>query len=182
MRGFVSALTHVPDTSVGLVRYRVRGWNAPGQDPVDDVCAVLDGLPGRAPVVLVGHSMGGRAAVHAAGHPRVVGVVGLAPWLTDEDPVRTVQGRRVVLAHGARDRWVPASLSARWAERAQGVPDALARFVVPGDNHMMIRHPRRWHRLAVRATTALLGGTVDPVLARAWTAGAHGELAVPLEH
>ncbi|WP_438949092.1 LLM class flavin-dependent oxidoreductase, partial [Streptomyces harbinensis] len=35
---------------------------------------------GPVPVVLVGHSMGGRAALRAAGHPAVTGVVALAPW------------------------------------------------------------------------------------------------------
>lgn len=180
MRAFAAALTSVPGASVGMLRYRVRGWNPPGQDPVDDVLDVLDGLAGNGPAVLVGHSMGGRAAVHAAAHPRVVGIVALAPWLTEEDPVHTVQHRGVVLAHGERDRWVPGALSAHWATRARGVPDTLARFVVPGDNHLLIRHPRRWHRLAVRASSALLGGPVHPGLADAWAAGARGDLAVPL--
>ncbi len=39
------------------------------------------------PVALVGHSMGGRAALYAADHPAVRAVVGLAPWIEPGDPV-----------------------------------------------------------------------------------------------
>lgn len=179
MRAFARALVdELPGVSVGTVRYRHRGWN--GGDPADDVRTVLDGLGGTAPVALLGHSMGGRAAIAAAAHPRVAGVVGLAPWLPTGDGVATVAGRTVLLAHGSRDRWVTARLSADWAGRAQGVPDGLARFVVRGDSHLMTRHPARWHRLAVLGTAAVLGLGTDPVLASALEAGARGELAVAL--
>lgn len=181
MRPYAAALVDgLPGVSVGTLRYRYRGWNAPQRDPALDVTTLLDALPGDAPVVLLGHSMGGRAAVAAAAHPRVAGVVGMAPWLPEEDGVNPVRGRTVVLAHGSKDRWVHTELSARWAARAQGVPERLARFVVHGDSHTMLRHARRWHRLGVVAGAAILGLGVDPVLASAFDAGAHGELAVPL--
>jgi pimeloyl-ACP methyl ester carboxylesterase len=181
MRAFARVLgDRLPNAAVGTVRYRRRGWNDSLRDAAVDVEQVLDELPGHGPVVLVGHSMGGRAAVAAAAAPRVRGVVGLAPWLTDADPVSPVHGRTVVLAHGSRDRWVRPELSRRWAERAVGVPDRLARFVVPGDMHMMWVHRAWWHRLAVAATGAALGGPVHPVLAAAFAAGSHGRLDVPL--
>jgi dienelactone hydrolase len=181
MRPFATALADgLPSVSVGTVQYRHRGWNAPDQDPAQDVRTVLDAMPGDAPVVLVGHSMGGRAAIAAADHPRVTGVVGMAPWLPEEDGVQAVAGRTVVLAHGTQDRWVHTNLSADWARRARGVPERLARFVVEGDNHTMFRHARRWHRLAVLAGAAVLGLGVDPLLEDAFTAGARGELAVAL--
>ena len=181
MRPFATALVEgLPSVSVGTVQYRHRGWNAPRQDPAADVRAVLDALPGDAPVVLIGHSMGGRAGIAAADHPRVTGVVGMAPWLPEEDGVRAVAGRTVVLAHGSKDRWVHTNLSAEWARRAQGVPERLARFVVEGDNHAMFRHARRWHRLGVLAGAAVLGLGTDPLLEQAFAAGARGELAVPL--
>ena len=65
-------------------RFRVRGWNGAQACPVGDLNDVLDALAaefGSVPVVLVGHSMGARAAVRAAGHPAVSAVAGLAPWL-----------------------------------------------------------------------------------------------------
>lgn len=181
MRPFASALVDgLLSVSVGTVQYRHRGWNAPDGDPGLDVRAVLVRLAGDAPVVLVGHSMGGRAAIAAADHPRVSGVVVMAPWLPEEDGVSTVADRTVVLAHGSKDRWVHANLSASWAQRARGVPERMARFVVPGDNHTMFRHARRWHRLGVVAGAAVLGLGVDPVLRHAFSAGADGDFAVPL--
>lgn len=182
MRPFAQAVLHrLPGVAVGTVNYRHRGWNGHRQDPAADVRAVLDELTGEAPVALLGHSMGGRAAVAAAGHPRVRGIVGFAPWLPDSDGVDTVRWRTVVLAHGAADRWVHPQLSARWADRAQGVPERLARFVVPGDDHTMLWHASRWNTLAVLGCAAALGREVDPILRDAFDAGAAGQLAVPLD-
>ena len=51
------------DVAVWLLRYRVRGWNGPAEDPLHDARWALDEArrlhPG-APIVLIGHSMGGR--------------------------------------------------------------------------------------------------------------------------
>jgi dienelactone hydrolase len=181
MRSVAEAIAgRLPEAAVGTVRYRHRGWNAPGRDPVQDTLAVLADLDPSGPVVLVGHSMGGRVAVHAADHPAVTGIVALAPWLLPEDPVTTVRGRTVVIAHGSLDRWVPAAGSAAWATRAVGIADRFARFVVPGDVHMMWRFRARWNRFAARSAAAVLGGPVPDWLARGFAAGRHGEVAVPL--
>ncbi len=181
MRPFARAVKRAfPEVAVGTVQYRHRGWNAPRQDPAEDVRTVLDRLTGDAAVVLLGHSMGGRAAVTAADHPRVRGIVGFAPWLPETDGVATVRGRTVVLAHGSADHWVSPRLSARWAERAQGVPERLARFVVHGDDHTMLRHASQWNDLAVVGCAAALGLGTDPVLQDAFDAAERGELAVAL--
>lgn len=65
---------------VGLIRYRYRGWNGTAADPSADLRLVLDRLPAQiSRVVLIGHSMGGRAVVAQGNHPKVVGVLGQAP-------------------------------------------------------------------------------------------------------
>jgi alpha/beta superfamily hydrolase len=97
---------HDADTSVWLLRYRERGWNG-GHDRVEDARWALDAVRtahGDVPVVLLGHSLGARVAVHAADDPSLVGVAGLAPWWSADDPVSTLTGRALVAAHGQRDR------------------------------------------------------------------------------
>ena len=92
--------------AVARLRYLVRGWNGAAQSPVPDVRWALDRLaeqfPGI-PVALVGHSMGGRAAVYAAGHDSVRAVVGLAPWIEPGDPVRAA-GRPARAVRARRPR------------------------------------------------------------------------------
>ena len=80
------------------LRYRLVGYNE--GDPVADVEWALDHVAERygVPVCLLGHSMGARAALRAAGHPSVVSVVALAPWCPPAEPVRSARG-----PHG-RDR------------------------------------------------------------------------------
>src|ERR1700751_158734 len=72
-------------------RFTVRGWNEDAASPVGDLVALLDGIPARyrrtVPLTLVGHSMGARAALRAAGHPSVCAVAALAPWVPLGEPV-----------------------------------------------------------------------------------------------
>ncbi len=86
--------------------FSVRGWNGGQASPAADLTRVLDELRERhpgVPVVLVGHSMGARAALRVAGHPSVTAVAGLAPWVPEGEPVEQLAARRVLLAHGTRD-------------------------------------------------------------------------------
>ena len=72
---------------VGQVRYRYRGWNGVDADPVADVRQALDELAdlvGEVPVVLVGHSMGGRAP--CAPRPRLRS----GPWWPSRPGARRV--------------------------------------------------------------------------------------------
>jgi predicted alpha/beta-hydrolase family hydrolase len=87
--------------SMGLgvwrLRFRYRGWNEEAADPVTDVRWALQQLRaqhGDVPIVLVGHSMGGRAALRAAAEPGVVAVLGLAPWVPPGEPLEQLRGRR----------------------------------------------------------------------------------------
>jgi pimeloyl-ACP methyl ester carboxylesterase len=85
-------------------RFEVRGWNDADASPVRDLTRHLDDLRdefGPVPVVLVGHSMGARAALRAAGHPSVTAAAGLAPWLPPGEPVDQLAGRRILLAPGS---------------------------------------------------------------------------------
>ncbi len=63
-----------------------------------------DRLGGRLPTALVGHSLGGRAALLTAGAQEVEGVVALAPWVYPTDVAPGIDGRRILIVHGARDR------------------------------------------------------------------------------
>jgi len=160
-----------PAAAVGLVRYRHRGWNEHG-DALTDLLAVLDAVAEGdiRRVVLVGHSMGGRAVIGAADHPLVVGVAALAPWLTASDAVPDLSGRLVVVAHGDRDRITSAAMTQRYVERARAAGNALAMFSVAGDGHAMLRRGSDWDELVRRTIISSLSGDVDPALAAAASA------------
>jgi dienelactone hydrolase len=166
-----------------LVRYRVAGWNGAAADAHADVRWALERVRDRhgdVPVVLVGHSMGGRAVLRAGDDPSVAAVVGLAPWTPPGEPVGHLRGRTVVLAHGTGDRWVPARLSADFAVRAQRAGARVARFTLPG-GHGMLRRVGRWHELVrdvVLAGSGLAPWRAD--VAAALDATPPEGLAVPL--
>lgn len=145
----------VPEAAVGLVRYRYRGWNGKAAHPAADLRTVLDGLPDRIQrVVLIGHSMGGRAVLAAGNHPRVVGILGLAPWLPPGEPtvVDAELPRTIVLAHGSEDRITDPRLTAAYARRlrAAGVPVGL--LTVENETHAMLRRYADWNDLVRRFT------------------------------
>ena len=154
-------------------RFRVRGWNGAQASPVGDLNDVLDALAtefGAVPVVLVGHSMGARAAVRAAGHPAVSAVAGLAPWLPPGEQAAQLAGRRVLLAHSAADSITSPAETWAFVEQARAVTEVTAVEVRDGD-HPMLRRARLWHAIAAefaRAALALPPG--DAALAAAVTA------------
>lgn len=149
---------------VGLLRYRYRGWNGAQRDAYQDTERVLDELSDRysgAATVLVGHSMGGRAALHAAGHPSVRAVCALAPWLEDSDPVDQLSGRALLIVHGAQDRMTDPRQSYSYALRARDVATRVARFEIPEEGHAMLRERRTWATLTRRFVAGELG--VEPL-------------------
>lgn len=144
---------------VRLVRYRERGWNG-GADRVDDARRALDRirrLHGDVPVVLLGHSMGARVAVHVADDPSVRGVVGLAPWWSAEDPVETLAGRTLRAAHGRRDRITSFRETTRYVERAARVADGVRLRDMGALGHYMLTGSARWHDVAAESVLELLG-------------------------
>ncbi|MFW0792452.1 alpha/beta fold hydrolase [Gordonia sp. CPCC 205515] len=137
---------------VRQARYRVYGWNGGQASPMPYARAALDALeqdhPG-VPVVLVGHSMGGRIAAHLADDPRVVGLLALAPWWQFADWRFIRDGVRVVAIHGTADeRTLPRRTEKGVAELAERGVDAT--FVpVPNGNHAMLDHLGFWQRSAL---------------------------------
>jgi predicted esterase len=145
--------------AVWRVRNAVRGWNGDDRSPVTDARAALDEVRSRyggVPAVLVGHSMGGRTAVHVLGDPSVVGLVGLAPWLPN-DPVDGAAGKHVLIAHGTRDTWTSADESLAWSEgaRAAGGTVTYARLV--GCGHFLLRRVGLWTDLTTGFALGALG-------------------------
>ncbi len=159
MRPFAGAITaRAPDVAVARLRYRYRGWNGVDADPIGDVVWALDAvrvIAGDRPVVLVGHSMGGRAALAAAGDASVTGVVALAPWLPRDEPVAQLTGRDVVLLHGNRDHTTSPTGTAAYAERAAATARAVVSLRLAGTGHSMLTRARVWHELAARFVGAI---------------------------
>jgi alpha-beta hydrolase superfamily lysophospholipase len=156
-------------------RFRVRGWNGAQASPVGDLNDALDAIEaefGPVPVVLVGHSMGARAAVRAAGHPAVSAVAGLAPWLPPGEPAAQLAGRRVLLAHGTADSITSPAETWAFLERARAITEVAAVEVRDGD-HPMLRRARLWHAIAAEfARAALALPPADRALDAALTATA----------
>jgi dienelactone hydrolase len=158
---------------VRRARFRLRGWNGAEASPVADLTGLLDQMAGsgRPPVVLVGHSMGGRAALRAAGHPLVTAVAGLAPWLPPGEPVDQLDGRRVLLVHASDDSVCNPADTWAYAERAGAVVEVAA-IEMRGGDHAMLRRARLWHAIAAEFTRISLrqtaaSGPVADAFARA---------------
>jgi dienelactone hydrolase len=140
-------------------RFEVRGWNDANASPVRDLTRILDDLRaefGPVPLVLVGHSMGARAALRAAGHPSVAAAAGLAPWLPPGEPVGQLTGRRILLAHGTADAVTSPADTWVYAERARALTSVTEIEVGTGEHTMLWRAPL-WHGLAAAFTCLSLG-------------------------
>jgi len=167
--------------AVAQLRYRVIGYN--DGDPVRDVEWAIDQLVQRfdAPVCLVGHSMGARAALRAAGHERVTAVAGLAAWLPPAEPVQQLAGRTVMLVHGTRDRVTDPARSLEFGRRAREAAARLARFELARTGHTMLDRLPLWHSLTRRFVLGALGlEPLDERLATAFALPPERALRVPL--
>jgi pimeloyl-ACP methyl ester carboxylesterase len=161
-------------------RFTVRGWNGADASPAADLTLMLDEAKsalGPVPVVLVGHSMGGRAVLRAAGHPLVTAVAGLGPWLPDGEPVSQLAGRRVLLVHGRGDRIT--STAETWAYA--GVT-TVATVEIAGTEHAMLRRARLWHQLTAAFARQELAppGPAGPVTAAFARPARPGVVSSPL--
>ncbi|MEO5851666.1 MAG: alpha/beta fold hydrolase [Nocardioides sp.] len=144
--------------STWLLSYRVRGWNG-GSGPVADARWALEQVRrelGGVPVALLGHSMGGRTAVHVADDPSVTGVVGLAPWWPTDEPVEALAGKRLVAAHGRRDKITSYRATGRFVERARDVATSVEMHDMGPIGHYLLRRVAAWNEVALTSSLALL--------------------------
>ncbi|KAA0087005.1 alpha/beta fold hydrolase [Mycolicibacterium sp. P9-64] len=148
---------HIP---VRRVQYRLRGWNDPSLDALRDAENALSKMRREldlnpSSLVLVGHSMGARVAVHLA-RQGVGGVVALAPWWPRDDADLVQAHCRLLTVHGTADTWTDPRSSEAQTRRARergvdahwvGIPDA---------GHYLLRDARLWHRLTTDFVTERL--------------------------
>lgn len=129
----------LPGLRFGEVRYRVKSWKRLDMC-VEDTRAAIDGL-GAERTLLLGFSMGGAVSVAAAAHDGVAEVLGLGPWIPDRLDVSPLRGKRLVVIHGALDRWLPGipgvspSSSRRGFERALAAGAEGTYTTIPGAVH-----------------------------------------------
>lgn len=145
--------------AVAMLRYAVRGWNGSAASPVPDARKALDEIadayPG-VPIALVGHSMGGRVALALADDPRVVEVIGLAPWVVGDVGLEAHEDQKLLLIHGVGDRMTSAQASRRVVETLQE-RGLTASFVgLKAADHAMLRRAGTWDHLVGGYLTATL--------------------------
>lgn len=151
-----AAGTAVPTAAIGLLRYRYRGWNGDSADSAADLRAVLDELPPVIQrVVLIGHSMGGRAVVAAGDHPRVAGVLALAPWLPDDEPLTALRAP-VTFAHGTLDTITDPRATTAYANRLRAAGTPVTVYSVAAETHTMLHRPTDWNTLVAEFTQSAL--------------------------
>jgi dienelactone hydrolase len=140
-----------------------RGWDT-RQTPVHDaqwaLAQIAERLSGRLPVCLVGHSLGGRAALLTAGHPAVQSAVALAPWVYPTDVPAGLDGRRLLIVHGTQDRIASPGRSAALA-RALSAHARTAYISVTGGRHAMLRHHSLFDGLAADFARSTLVESLD---------------------
>ncbi len=145
-----------------------RGWHE-AHTPVDDVAWALGKVRDRygvdVPVALVGHSLGGRAAILSGDQPGVRSVVALAPWVYPDDGRRDLHGRRVLVVHGDQDRIASPQRSAVVAEDLRQTAE-VGYIRVAGGKHAMLGHHRVVDGAAADFVTATLLGDEVPAPVR----------------
>ncbi|MEP6816563.1 MAG: alpha/beta hydrolase [Marmoricola sp.] len=140
-----------------------RGWDD-RDTPLQDVRWALgqvrqrygDGLPN----CLVGHSLGGRAALLSGVQAEVRSVVALNPWVYRDDDA-DLTGRKVLIVHGDADRIADPESSAVVARALSRTTD-VGYIRVSGGRHAMLRHHSEFDRYATQFATATLLGDPAP--------------------
>jgi dienelactone hydrolase len=144
------------DLAVFRLLNSTRGWDTT-HTPVADAAWALGAMQqqfGDVPVGLVGHSLGGRAALLAGGDERVRSVVALAPWVYRDDRPE-LAGRRVLVVHGTADRVADPERSAALVRRLPGTVEA-GYISIEGGRHAMLGHHQQYDGYAAAFTVAVL--------------------------
>ena len=150
----------------------VRGWDT-RHTPVQDVRWALGQLDerfdGGLPTGLVGHSLGGRAALLAAGEPQVRSAVALAPWVYPTDVATGLAGKQLLIVHGSADRVARPENAVALAAVLRRTAE-VGYICIDGGTHSMLRHHRQFDGLAAQFAAATLlgdevGGPVERILA-----------------
>jgi pimeloyl-ACP methyl ester carboxylesterase len=140
-----------------------RGWDTT-HTPVADCDWAIEQLGARypsAPVGLVGHSLGGRAALVAGDNPAVRSVAVLNPWLYPADDP-DLAGRSVLFVHGGEDR-IASIAKAETVARRLTRQTSVGFIRIPDGKHAMLRHGSAYDGYAASFTAAVL--LSDPTLA-----------------
>jgi pimeloyl-ACP methyl ester carboxylesterase len=150
-----------------------RGWDA-HHTPVDDVRWALDRLADERgeplPTCLVGHSLGGRAALLAGTAREVRSIVALNPWVYPSDHA-DLRGRQVLVVHGTADRVADPGRAAAVVRNLHGSAESVGLLLVEGGKHAMLGRGAVFERAAADfARATLLGDRVGPPVAELLTA------------
>ena len=137
-----------------------RGWET-SHTPAHDARWALDRmaerLGGQLPTALVGHSLGGRAAILTATREEVVSVVALAPYVYPSDVPRGLNGQRILIAHGSSDR-IASPVRARELARRLNTLTPTTFVLVKGGKHAMLSRRGVFSELAADYVTQTLLG------------------------
>jgi dienelactone hydrolase len=134
-----------PELRFAEVRYRIKSWNR-FDSCLEDARFAIERIDAER-TLLLGFSMGGAVAISVADDPRVVGVLGLAPWIPDRLSVEPLRGRRLDVIHGSLDRALPGIPGVSPASSRAGFERAQA-LGVPGTYTLI---PGALHAIALRA-------------------------------
>jgi dienelactone hydrolase len=137
----------------------MRGWDS-RHTPVDDVAWAAGEISRRlerdVPLGLVGHSLGGRAAILAAGDVGARSVVALAPWVYPTDGNADVAGISFLIVHGSADRIASPARSAEVATSLRRTAHSVTYLQVEGGKHAMLSHHSAYSGPAAAFTAATL--------------------------
>ncbi len=151
-----------------------RGWDR-SPTPVEDLdwalAQVAERFGPELPVCLVGHSLGGRAALLSAGRSQVAGVVALAPWVYREDEVSGLDETPIVIIHGDQDRVASIERSRQVAARLRR-QTTVSFVTVARGKHAMLSRSRHFDRLAAGCAAWMLLGVSDDQIVQRIAAGA----------
>ena len=147
------------EVAVASLRYAVRGWNASAASPVADARLALAQIGARypgVPIGLLGHSMGGRVALHLGDDERVGAIAALAPWVEGGDAAYWHPGLHLLVMHGTRDHMTSPRQSRAMADTLTAQGADVTYVAVQGDGHAMLRQAERWHEESARYLVAHL--------------------------